>query len=126
MLKVVFENLKFVVAAKEHVVGRYNTGPKLGGNDLDVHGLFNENVQICWAFSIYLEAVAILPQLVLLQRRGNVDNLTESENEIFEEVLRDPRPSISESAKDLVRKMLIKDPKRRITTHGVLCKSWLL
>ncbi|XP_023771955.2 ER lumen protein-retaining receptor A [Lactuca sativa] len=32
--------------------------------------------EICWAFSIYLEAVAILPQLVLLQRRGNVDNLT--------------------------------------------------
>nr|KAJ0186918.1 hypothetical protein LSAT_V11C900486610 [Lactuca sativa] len=57
----------------------------------------------------------------------------ESENEIFEEALRgkldfssDPRPSISESEKDLVRKMLIKDPKRRITAHGVLCKSWLL
>ncbi|PNX93625.1 er lumen protein retaining receptor-like protein [Trifolium pratense] len=31
---------------------------------------------IFWAFSIYLEAVAILPQLVLLQRSGNVDNLT--------------------------------------------------
>nr|KAJ0210831.1 hypothetical protein LSAT_V11C400165580 [Lactuca sativa] len=28
--KVVFENLKFVVVAKEHVVGRYNTGQKLG------------------------------------------------------------------------------------------------
>nr|KAJ0195496.1 hypothetical protein LSAT_V11C700366390 [Lactuca sativa] len=71
--KVVFENLKFVVAAKEHVVGSFN---------------IIRNVQICWAFSIYLEAVAILPQLVLLQRRGNIDNLTESENEIFEEVLR--------------------------------------
>ncbi|CAI9295063.1 unnamed protein product [Lactuca saligna] len=34
-----------------------------------------QNVQICWAFSIYLEAVAILPQLVLLQRSGNADNL---------------------------------------------------
>lgn len=33
-------------------------------------------VQVFWAFSIYLEAVAILPQLVLLQRSGNVDNLT--------------------------------------------------
>jgi hypothetical protein len=33
-------------------------------------------MQICWAFSIYLEAVAILPQLVLLQRCRNVDNLT--------------------------------------------------
>ncbi len=29
-----------------------------------------------WAFSVYLEAVAILPQLVLLQRTRNVDNLT--------------------------------------------------
>ncbi|KAL5989783.1 ER lumen protein-retaining receptor A [Asimina triloba] len=32
--------------------------------------------EILWAFSIYLESVAILPQLVLLQRSGNVDNLT--------------------------------------------------
>ncbi|XP_006358100.1 ER lumen protein-retaining receptor A [Solanum tuberosum] len=31
--------------------------------------------EVFWAFSIYLEAVAILPQLVLLQRSGNVDNL---------------------------------------------------
>lgn len=29
-----------------------------------------------WAFSLYLEAVAILPQLVLLQRTRNIDNLT--------------------------------------------------
>ncbi|KAL8259449.1 hypothetical protein R6Q59_027402 [Mikania micrantha] len=33
-------------------------------------------LEIFWAFSIYLEAVAILPQLVLLQRSANVDNLT--------------------------------------------------
>ncbi|KAJ0986368.1 hypothetical protein J5N97_004724 [Dioscorea zingiberensis] len=32
--------------------------------------------EVLWAFSIYLEAVAILPQLVLLQRSQNVDNLT--------------------------------------------------
>lgn len=32
--------------------------------------------QIMWTFSIYLEAVAILPQLVLLQRTRNIDNLT--------------------------------------------------
>ncbi|CAA6673014.1 unnamed protein product [Spirodela intermedia] len=32
--------------------------------------------EVFWAFSIYLEAVAILPQLVLLQRCRNVDNLT--------------------------------------------------
>ncbi|GMN43486.1 hypothetical protein TIFTF001_012692 [Ficus carica] len=32
--------------------------------------------EVLWAFSIYLEAIAIIPQLVLLQRSGNVDNLT--------------------------------------------------
>lgn len=32
--------------------------------------------QVMWAFSIYLEAVAILPQLVLVQRTRNIDNLT--------------------------------------------------
>lgn len=33
-------------------------------------------LQILWTFSIYLEAVAILPQLVMLQRTQNIDNLT--------------------------------------------------
>jgi len=32
--------------------------------------------EILWTFSIYLEAVAILPQLVLMQRTQNIDNLT--------------------------------------------------
>lgn len=32
--------------------------------------------QVLWSFSLYLEAVAILPQLVLLQRSRNIDNLT--------------------------------------------------
>ncbi|PKA52310.1 ER lumen protein retaining receptor [Apostasia shenzhenica] len=33
-------------------------------------------IEILWTFSLYLEAVAILPQLVLLQRSSNIDNLT--------------------------------------------------
>ncbi|WOL05575.1 hypothetical protein Cni_G14304 [Canna indica] len=33
-------------------------------------------IEVCWTFSIYLEAVAILPQLLLLQRSRNIDNLT--------------------------------------------------
>ncbi|XP_062077547.1 calcium-dependent protein kinase 1-like isoform X1 [Humulus lupulus] len=56
----------------------------------------------------------------------------ESEQGIFEEVLHgdldfstDPWPSISEGAKDLVRKMLIRDPKRRISAHDVLCHPWV-
>ena len=32
--------------------------------------------QILWTFSEYLEAVAIIPQLVLLQRLKEVENLT--------------------------------------------------
>ncbi|CAM6113163.1 unnamed protein product [Calypogeia fissa] len=32
--------------------------------------------EVFWTFSIYLEAVAIIPQLVLIQRTKNIDNLT--------------------------------------------------
>lgn len=34
------------------------------------------NMQIAWQVSIYLEALAILPQLTLLMRTENIDNLT--------------------------------------------------
>lgn len=33
-------------------------------------------IELLWTFSIYLEAVAILPQLIVLQRYGEVENLT--------------------------------------------------
>ncbi|XP_073006152.1 calcium-dependent protein kinase 10-like isoform X2 [Typha latifolia] len=56
----------------------------------------------------------------------------ESEQGIFEEVLHgnldfqsEPWPSISESAKDLLRKMLVRDPKKRLTAHEVLCHPWV-
>ncbi|XP_004497622.1 calcium-dependent protein kinase 20 [Cicer arietinum] len=56
----------------------------------------------------------------------------ESEQGIFEQVLKgeldfisEPWPSISESAKDLVRRMLIRDPKKRLTAHEVLCHPWV-
>ncbi|KAK1394554.1 ER lumen protein-retaining receptor [Heracleum sosnowskyi] len=32
--------------------------------------------EVMWTFSLYLDAIAILPQLVLLQRTRNIDNLT--------------------------------------------------
>ncbi|CAN1772570.1 Calcium-dependent protein kinase 20 [Linum perenne] len=53
----------------------------------------------------------------------------ETEQGIFEQVLRgdidfvsEPWPKISDSAKDLVRKMLAKDPKKRLSAHEVLCE----
>ncbi|XVE75839.1 hypothetical protein DITRI_Ditri12bG0123600 [Diplodiscus trichospermus] len=56
----------------------------------------------------------------------------ETEQEIFEEVLHgnldftsDPWPSISESAKDLVTKMLDRDTKKRITAYEVLRHPWV-
>ncbi|XAR69846.1 Non-specific serine/threonine protein kinase [Bertholletia excelsa] len=56
----------------------------------------------------------------------------EKEEDIFEEVLHGdldfssrPWPSISESAKDLVRKMLVRNPKKRLTAHEVLCHPWV-
>lgn len=33
-------------------------------------------LELFWAFSVFLEAVAILPQLVLLQKTGEVENIT--------------------------------------------------
>lgn len=33
-------------------------------------------MEILWAFSIYLEAVAILPQLFMLQRTGEAETIT--------------------------------------------------
>lgn len=56
----------------------------------------------------------------------------EKEHDIFEEVLHgdldftsDPWPNISASAKDLVRRMLVRDPKKRLTAHEVLCHPWV-
>ncbi|KAL0692249.1 hypothetical protein Bca4012_059429 [Brassica carinata] len=37
-----------------------------------------------------------------------------------------PWPSISESAKDLIGKMLESDPKKRLTAHQVLCHPWIV
>nr|ASL69959.1 calcium-dependent protein kinase [Hordeum vulgare] len=56
----------------------------------------------------------------------------ETEQGIFEQVLHgtldfesDPWPSVSEGAKDLLRKVLVRDPKKRLTAHQVLCHPWL-
>ncbi|KZV52967.1 calcium-dependent protein kinase 34-like [Dorcoceras hygrometricum] len=56
----------------------------------------------------------------------------ESENGIFNAILRghvdftsDPWPSISNGAKDLVRKMLNSDPKQRLTAFQVLNHPWI-
>jgi serine/threonine protein kinase len=59
--------------------------------------------------------------------------ISETEQGIFEQVLKgeldfvsEPWPSISESAKDLVRRMLVRDPKKRLTAHEVLREyKWL-
>lgn len=58
---------------------------------------------------------------------------SESEQGIFEQVLKgdldfisDPWPNISKGAKDLVRRMLVRDPKKRMTVHEVLSKYFSL
>ena len=55
---------------------------------------------------------------------------SESEPGIFRQILlgkldfqSEPWPSISDSAKDLIRKMLDQNPKTRLTAHEVLRKS---
>ncbi|XP_028784902.1 calcium-dependent protein kinase 20-like [Neltuma alba] len=55
----------------------------------------------------------------------------ETELGIFDQVLKgeldlvsEPWPSISASAKDLLRKMLVRDPKKRLSAREVLCHPW--
>lgn len=57
----------------------------------------------------------------------------ETESGIFRQILQgnldfdsEPWPAISESAKDLIRKMLERDPKKRISAHEVLCHPWIV
>ncbi|XP_075639029.1 calcium-dependent protein kinase 11-like [Castanea sativa] len=57
----------------------------------------------------------------------------ETETGIFRQILQGnidfesaPWPSISESAKDLIRKMLERDPRKRISAHEVLCHPWIV
>jgi serine/threonine protein kinase len=59
--------------------------------------------------------------------------LPENEDGIFDAVLHghidfssDPWPSISNGAKDLVKKMLRQDPKERLTASEILSKSTAL
>ncbi|CAM8989304.1 unnamed protein product [Rhodiola kirilowii] len=56
----------------------------------------------------------------------------ETEEDIFEEILHgsidfslDPWPCISDSAKDLVKKMLVRDPRKRISASEALCHHWV-
>ncbi|CAN1235398.1 Calcium-dependent protein kinase 11 [Linum perenne] len=57
----------------------------------------------------------------------------ETESGIFRQILHgkidfvsEPWPNISDSAKELIRSMLEKDPKKRITAHEVLCHPWIV
>ncbi|KAL5566339.1 hypothetical protein UlMin_029503 [Ulmus minor] len=57
----------------------------------------------------------------------------ETEMGIFRQILQgkldfesEPWPGISESAKDLIRKMLERNPKKRPTAHEVLCHPWIV
>ncbi|RYR36578.1 hypothetical protein Ahy_A09g041546 isoform B [Arachis hypogaea] len=56
----------------------------------------------------------------------------ETESGIFKQILHgeldfvsEPWPSISEGAQDLVKRMLDRDAKKRITAHEVLCHPWI-
>ena len=54
---------------------------------------------------------------------------SESEAGIFRQIINgeldfvsEPWPNISESAKELVKQMLDRDPKKRVSAHEVLCE----
>ena len=62
--------------------------------------------EMVWAFSIYLEAVAILPQLFMLQKQGGAESL----------VRRAPQPKLSRrTSRTLGRARLLSSPAARTT-----------
>ncbi|CAL1370727.1 unnamed protein product [Linum trigynum] len=70
--------------------------------------------------------------MVYILLSGGPPFWAETEDEIFQEVLHGeldftayPWPHISDSAKEIVKKMLVRDPKKRISTHEVLCHPWV-
>eukprot|EP01029_Cantina_marsupialis_P029308 TRINITY_DN780084_c0_g1_i1.p1 TRINITY_DN780084_c0_g1~~TRINITY_DN780084_c0_g1_i1.p1 ORF type:complete len:233 (+),score=10.15 TRINITY_DN780084_c0_g1_i1:121-819(+) len=65
-----FLHLKFAVAPCIIVALIFN------GAHLFEDGLFSWFMEVLWTFSLYLEAIAILPQLIILQRFREVENLT--------------------------------------------------
>nr|GMC96526.1 calcium-dependent protein kinase SK5-like [Ipomoea batatas] len=60
-------------------------------------------------------------------------SIAETEVGIFRQILKEkldlesePWPGISDSAKDLICKMLDRDPEKRLTAHEVLCHPWIV
>ena len=56
----------------------------------------------------------------------------DNEQQIFESVIKgtldftcDPWPKVSEPAKDVVRRMLVRDPRKRATAEDVLGHEWV-
>ncbi|KAL8555416.1 hypothetical protein ACS0TY_003284 [Phlomoides rotata] len=79
--------------------------------------------------SRHLISCLVLLVHVILDSNASAHICTKIEQDIFEAVLRgnidfssDPWPNISKSAKDLVKRMLVRDPRKRITAHQALCK----
>ncbi|KAK8467594.1 hypothetical protein PHAVU_007G089301 [Phaseolus vulgaris] len=65
--------------------------------------------------------------------RGLPPFWAKSESGVYKQILHEevdfasnPWPSISGSAKDLIKQMLDKDPKKRISAHEVLCHPWIV
>ncbi|XP_076887805.1 calcium-dependent protein kinase 28-like [Bidens hawaiensis] len=74
-------------------------------------------------------SIGVITYILLCGRRPFWDK---TENGIFKEVLRNkpdfkrkPWPTISQSAKDFVKKLLVKDPRSRLTAAQALSHPWV-
>ncbi|XP_078156084.1 calcium-dependent protein kinase 29-like [Carex rostrata] len=104
------------------------------GEDFDIAASFNSSS----AWTIELKQRCMNQKLLCQNIYSfyipifSTESNRETEKGIFDAILHgdidlesEPWPSISESAKDLVRKMLTKDPKKRITAADALEHPWL-
>ncbi|CAL9226365.1 unnamed protein product [Arabidopsis halleri] len=81
---------------------------------------------------VYVKPLAYSRIILYILLCGVPPFWAETEKGIFDEIIKgeidfqsQPWPSISESAKDLVRKLLTKDPKQRISAAQALEHPWI-
>lgn len=87
-------------------------------------------INLCLAFwSIHEIKVSLILKTLILALCLHLLLPSETEAGIFRQILQgrldfesEPWPGISDSAKELIRNMLNRDPKKRFRAHEVLCK----
>ncbi|CAN6374349.1 unnamed protein product [Urochloa humidicola] len=108
----------------------YMPGDKFSRTIGSTYYVAPEVLQECYGPEADIWSVGVILYILL---SGVPPFWAETEEGTFSEILQgkldfesDPWPSISDSAKDVVRRMLTRDPKKRLSAHEVFCHPWII